>query len=690
MIQEQTRMTRTSGLVVAAWLLAATTPLGFAETVYVEDFNTDGSLGPNPRYTVIGGFKSEPPHAPENIDGTASDQIGPIYWARSSEVSYVGVPAPTAGRRALLAWDGALNAGPGGASSDTMRLIANTIKWLARDKANATVVFSPNAAVAQGLADHLATLGYVVTDDDGTTSDTAYPGDVIVKGPGGPPSRFATAKQGVLVFSAADHDDMLTSSIGSNATFAPGDGAIVAAGHPTAAGVPATFSVADVSANWNLMGDVLPGGSTTVATMVRLIPPTVASLADVDAMAAGTKPSVKASGSTTHLDFSDGSPGDWFMDQSLPGDVTGLWGLVAKGKLNVKAAGRYSFALGMDDGARLRIDRNRNGFGPEDDVIVEDATGGHRARYGDAQFTAPGLYDFEVTAFNSGGAGGIEMSVSIQAGGNDTSPINSGTWDLLGDAVGNVVLSGQITVDTYVPAGDSERVVVPLLVVLNGPNDTPPGSVFGGGPFSGYEGAAFFAGSGLNKWLPERIGDLGGYRTVQLRPVNVAGKENVKVTIALAATFLDFETSDFLDIMAYPNGINSTPVRLARYSAPSGAVKYFADIDHGNAPRLGLQFQDVTYEAPPGATDLIIEIRSFTSWWNEIVGFDNIRITAGSDVPTIQVARDGRDVVVTFSGRLQRAANAAGPYTDVPGNPSSPYRIAPGDQGAQQYFRATN
>jgi hypothetical protein len=218
-------------LLSAAGLLSAATGTGLAETVWVEDFNTDGSIGPNPRYTVTGGFKSEPPHAPENIDGTASDQIGPIYWARSSEVSYVGVPAPTAGRRALLAWDGALTAGPGGASADTLRLIGNTIRWLARDKANATVVFSPNAAAAQGLADHLTTLGYNVTDDDGTTADTAYPGDVIVKGPGGPPSRFATARQGVLVFSAADHDDMLTSSIGTTATFEPTGGTVVASSH---------------------------------------------------------------------------------------------------------------------------------------------------------------------------------------------------------------------------------------------------------------------------------------------------------------------------------------------------------------------------------------------------------------------------------------------------------------------------
>lgn len=681
------RLSRFAGLTLAAALPAS------AETLLQEDFNTDGSAGPNPRYTITGGFKSEPPHPAENIDGTAADQTGPIYWARNTEVSFVGVPAPTAGRRALLAWDGTIAPGSVdivGGSSEVFRLVENTVKWLARDKANASVVFTPTLAAAQGLADYLTLRGYQVSEDDGVSSDTAYPADVIIKAPGGSPSRFALAPQGVLIFSALDHDDMLTSSIGSTASFQPGPGTLVTPTHPVAAGVPASFPVADMPYNWNLMGDILPGGATTVATMVRVIPPTVANLADVDAMAAGTKEATKASGTATELDFSDGSPGDWFADNTLPGGATGLWGLVARGKLNVKTAGRYSFALGMDDGARLRIDKNRNGLGAEDNVIVEDATGGHRARYGDVEFTATGLYDFEVTVFNSGGAGGIEMSVSTQAGGDDTSPINGGTWELLGWGTGPVELSGTIAVDSYVPGGPDQEVTVPLLVLLNGPTDTPPGSVFGGGAFNGFEGTGFFGGAGLNKWLPERIADLGGYRSVRLNPVNVAGKQNVKLTIALAASFLDFETSDFLDIIAYPNGTGGSEVRLARFSAPDGNTKYFVDVDHGNSHKLGLTFQDVTYDVPAGATQLVIEIRATTSWWNEIVGFDNIRVTAGTEAPTLAVSRDASDVVVTFTGTLQSADAVNGPWSDVSGNPTSPLRIPRAGQAAQQFYRARN
>jgi hypothetical protein len=596
------------------------------ELLYQEGFNDDGTVTVPPRYTVVGGFKSEAPHVAGTV-GDAADQIGPVYWARSAEVSYVGVPAPTAGRRAALAWNAAIASGD--IAPDVLTLVVNTVKWLASDKPNPVVAFTPSMTSAVGLVEALASRGIAVEDDPGG-AEGAVTADVIIKAPGGSPSRFAASPKGVLNFSALDHDDLLLSSIGAQASFEAAGAEVVAAAHPIAVGVPAEFPMPAGVRTWELLGDTLPGGSTVVATFKRVIPPSVTSLADVEAMVAGTKEAIKATATVTELDFNDASPGDWFFDNPIPGSASGVWGLVARGQLQVGTAGTYSFALGMDDGARLRIDANRNGIGPEDTVIVEDAAGAHRARYGDVTFSATGMYEFEVLAFNSGGGGSLELSVSLLAGGNDTSPINSGSWEPLGFNFGAVTLSGVVTADSYVPSGPSEEVTAPLLMVLNGPNDTPPGSVFGGGPFEGFEGSGFFAGSGLNKWLAETIESLGGYRSVRLRPVNVAGKEDVKVTVALAATFLDFETNDFLDIVAYPNGVGGAEVRLARFSAPTGATKYFADVTRGNINQLGLRFIDATYDIPAGATDLVIEIRSFTSWWNEIVGFDNIRITSGA------------------------------------------------------------
>jgi hypothetical protein len=288
------RLARLSRTIPAALSLCAISS-ATGETLLQEDFNTDGSAGPNPRYTITGSFLSEAPHDPVDVPN-APDQLGPVFWGRNSEASFVGVPAPTKGRRALLAWDGALVPGSptGGASPEMMQLIANAVKWLAKEKPNATIAFSPNMAIAQPLADHLAQLGYVIVDDDRVTSDTAYPADAIIKGPDGEfASRFANAPQGVLAFGAIEHDDMLTSSIGSVANFQSGPATVVNPAHPAAAGVPAGFTAADVPANWNLMGDTLPGGAITIATMVRVIPQTVANLADVDAMAAGTKPAAK-------------------------------------------------------------------------------------------------------------------------------------------------------------------------------------------------------------------------------------------------------------------------------------------------------------------------------------------------------------------------------------------------------------
>jgi len=478
---------------------------------------------------------------------------------------------------------------------------------------------------------------------------------------------------------------MLLSTIGTTATFTAGQATIVTASHPAAAGLTGSFDLVTGEHTWQLIGDQLPEGSITVANFTEKIPPTAASLADVDAMVSGKNQSTQASATVTTLDFSANSTGNWPNDNEIPGAPTGIWGLVAKGKLNVSAAGKYSFGLGMDDGARLRIDKDKNGFTDADNVIVEDAAGGHRARYGDVTFATAGTYDFEVTAFNSGGAGDVELSVSTKANGGDTSAIDSGSWELLGETTGKVSLSGTISATSYVPAGPDTERVIPFLVLLNGPDEG--GSVFGGGPFVGFEGRGFFAGSALNKFPPD-ISGLGGFRSVQLRPVRVTGKQNVKLTVGLAATFLDFETSDFLDIIVFPNGVNSSEVRLAHFSAPSDSKKYFVDTLHGNSNQLGLRFKDVSFDVPAGATDLVIEFRAFTSWWNETVAFDNVRVTAGALTPQLSITRDGGSVRVEFTGVLQSAAQVTGGWADVANNPSSPFVIPPAQQAKAQFFRA--
>ena len=478
------------------------------------------------------------------------------------------------------------------------------------------------------------------------------------------------------------------------ATFEACKAKIEAPDHAAAGGVTGGFTVVTGDQNWQLIGDLLPEGATTIASMVRSIPATVASLADADKMAAGTKESTKTTGSITSADLSLASlasAGNWTDDADVPGSPSGAFAVIGKGKLNVKTAAKYSFAAGIDDGTRLRIDLNKNGFGPEDNVIVEDASGGFRAKYADVTFAAAGDYDFEWVAFNTGGNFGAELSVTKAAGGGNTTAVDSGAWELLGasGASSPVTLKGAISLTTYVPSGAPDLQTIPLLVVLNGPDEG--GTVFGGGPFTGFEGKGFFAGAALNKFTTPALGDIGGYRSVQLKSVNVAGKKNVKVTVAVAATFLDFETNDYLDIVAYPNGVGSAEVVLAHFSAPDGNTKYFVDTTHANTHRLGLKFQDVTYDIPATATDLVIEIRGATTFWNEIIGFDNIRITSGAIVtapPTIAISRDGNKVSLLFTGSLVAAPAINGPWKPVTGA-TSPFAGDPAASGSQIFYRAS-
>ena len=78
----------------------------------------------------------------------------------------------------------------------------------------------------------------------------------------------------------------------------------------------------------------------------------------------------------------------------------------------------------------------------------------------------------------------------------------------------------------------------------------------------------FFLGSALNKFES-------GVSTKSITwnaPIDVSGKENLKLTVALAATFLDFETSDFLNF--YIDDGNNP---LISFSAPSVNEYFFND-----------------------------------------------------------------------------------------------------------------
>jgi hypothetical protein len=632
-----------------AGALLISSPLLSAQLLYQEGFNTDGEAASPQRYTTEGRDALEP------AEHGLPDQLGPIYWAHNFEVSYVGVPAPTAGRRMLLAWDNTIDASI--VTEDTWKLLEASIKWMVNNKAGATIVVTPDPSALGALGDRLTTAGYNLIADDPGVSEANLPttGDLLIHAPGNSnSSRGATAKMPVVVMVAADHDDMLTSSIGATATFQPASGTIVTPTHPAAGGLTGSFQVTTGPATWELIGDILPGNAIRIADFVQSIPPTVSSLADVDAMAAGTKQSTITTETVATLDFSDNSTGDWQTDNAIPGGVSGIYGMRIKGKLNVTVGGTYSFALGTDDGGRLQIDLNRNGTYEANETIITDVgPHGHQVMYGNAALTSSATYDFQVIGYNSGGGGDLEVSVANTPGGGQTDLTTlPEAWSNLGDpfAISTVTLQGDATVDVYVAAGDPVEQTIPFIVLLNGPNDNPPGSVFGGGPFTGFEGSGFFGMAGGNKFpFPDGRTD----RTLTLAPINVTGKTDLYLSVALAATFLDFETGDYLDIVVYPNGKPGTEVRLARYSAPTASAKYFVDVQNGNTNQLGLEFKNATYKIPAGATSLVVEFRALSTWWNEILAFDDVRITQGAPVvtqpPKLTAVREGNMLRLTIA-----------------------------------------
>lgn len=657
----------------AAAVAGATGALQAQEILLQEGFNTDGEASTPKRYTMTGRELFEPERIRSELGNF--DQKGPIYWEHSFNVSYAGNPTIPA-RRAIFGWRGTDAAG---ATEDLFKVFDATINWLLDNKKAATVVIHPNAASVQGLADRLSAAGHTVVDDDiaGIPNDFEVPGDLFIHGPGASnPSRFVLLAKPVIVMNAPDYDDMLVGSIGTSLAFDPGQVRITSEGHPAAGGKTGTFAGFGPAQTFELIGSFLPTNAITVATVTRIVPPAISSLSDLDAAVAGTKATEKTTAQSAALDFAEGSVGQWPADTAIPGGYTGNWGLAIKGKIRVATAGTYRFAVGSDDGARLMIDVDKNGFGATDTVLDDPGPHAHQIVYANVSFPTAGTYDFDLRSYNSSGGGSLEASVAIQEGAIPDDDLASGYWEMLGTegGISPVTLDGTAEVTAYRAVGPNVERAEPFIVLANGPSDTPPGAFYDGGPFSGYEGAGFLGASGLNKW-PYPDGQ--SYRSVRLNPVNVAGKNNVRLTVALAATVVDFEDSDLVDVVIYPNGANSNPITLAHFRGVQNALQpWLADQNQNYQRRLTRQFADFTYDIPATATELVVEIRMATTWWTEIAAVDNIRVTAGSvGTPaapaTLTAPRvSGSDLILSWTGgqapfKVQSTAALGGAWVDV-------------------------
>ena len=663
---------------MAAVGLACST--GAQEILFQETFEDDGSEN---RYYVEGGAVYEL----EDIRSDLSinqDMAGPIYWARNTEVSFVGVPAPVPAKRAIMSWSNTITEDD--VTDDFKAFFLDAVKWLAGD--GKKVLFSP-PPMNDGELVLVAILeenGYTVSEDENSSSGSgglppvsgSEAVDMVIMGKGISASRFANYKKPVLTYMAGAHDDMLVSSIGSTLTTELGPVAIKASDHAAAGGRSDEHEFVSGSHAFDLPGSILPTDATVVAAFSRKIPYQVNSLERLDAMISGKLKSIQPEFMADIADIAlETSPAgfiEFAYESYLPEEVSGSFGVRGTGKIKVKDSGIYSLALGVDDGGRLRIDLDSNGFSDADNVIVEDASGGFRYKTADVSFAKAGTYDFEWASFNSGGAFGSELALAFEKGGNAPQAVDALEWDVIYEGEEDLSLVGEISLTAYVPDVEGETEEIPFFVALGD-------NVFGGGPFAGFEGEGFFAGSALKKFAMDTP-----VKSLEFNdPINVAGKDDLKLVFLASATYLDFETSDYLKIYVEDGG---DPLVL--FTAPSGNDKFFDDKNtaQGEITQLGLNMQEIVYDIPSGLDEIWLRIEANTTWWNEIVAIDNIRIISGElkvEPPTISVVRnDDNSVTVTFDGTLQAAPTVNGPWQDIQGE--SPIKLTP-DQ-AQQFGRA--
>ncbi len=477
--------------------LAITAALAFSpgtflaqELIYREDFNTDGEAAG--RYTTTGHDVYEPVRIlGELLNG---DQKGPIYWARNTEVSFVGVPNIPA-RRMIFTLRPGTDATA--FTEDLMKLWDSSVNWLLEGKKNAIVTVSPNVAAIGVLADRLTAAGHTLIDDDATIlNDLDIKADLYIHGIGGNSSRYVMVPKPVICMPSAEYDDLLLAGIGlANVSFAPGSVNIAATNHPAAGGKTGSFSGFTGTGNqaFELLNRFLPPDTITLATVNRTISPTVARLPDVDDIIAGTRQSSSTTAKVTAIDFADGNTGIWPNDNPIPGGYTGVWALQVKGKLSVAAPGTYRLAIASADGAQLRIDRDKNGMTAADTVIQDFGPHNtHTADYNDVDFAASGTYDFEIRSYNNGGAGSLEFAVPLNAGDVADDALDSGNWELMGTAggVSPIKLVGTADATAYIATGANSTERQPLIVLFNGPKDTPPGAFNGAARLSVLKGLA--------------------------------------------------------------------------------------------------------------------------------------------------------------------------------------------------------
>ncbi len=178
---------------------------------------------------------------------------------------------------------------------------------------------------------------------------------------------------------------------------------------------------------------------------------TTMNLLVTDQLISGDIPGTAVSSTVSQADLFDptsGPSGNWEFNHEIPGGGGDRYAFEATGTLQVNTTGFYTFAMGGDDGSRLRIDGV--------DVIRDDTGHAFTDFFGSVQLTA-GTHTFQWVGFEGGSEAGFELAVAV--GDGVSGPVTeSNGWRVVGASNPHpeiaLVSESVIDVTTFYPSGD--------------------------------------------------------------------------------------------------------------------------------------------------------------------------------------------------------------------------------------------
>lgn len=181
------------------------------------------------------------------------------------------------------------------------------------------------------------------------------------------------------------------------------------------------------------------------------------------------------------------------------------------------------------------------------------------------------------------------------------------------------------------------------------------------------EGEGFIIGGGLDYDFGEGVPSADNPVTLTLNPVDISGETGVKLAVDLAATNVDFEAVDLLRV-AIGSG-DGEFTTLAEFNGMAPGVLTNPDLGDLSPD----EFREFVFDVPDDIDNLTVRFEAFSTFPNEVLGIDNVRIFTGEEleVPSLPGDIDG-DGMVAFSDFLILSTNfgmAGGPADgDVDGD----------------------